>query len=149
MRGVLLLLFLPACAPDLEGVDPLPAGNGYRDPPWVQHPDNPFTRDVGGHPDGSRYVYYNDLSLFVSARSGDFASEGAVVVKEVYDEDDSLQYIAVMRRLPDHPDAERDDGWVYSISRDNGKTEQLSSVCKNCHVDTLSFGSLWVLPPEP
>lgn len=147
MIGALVLFAMAGCAPDLTGVQPLPAQNGYRNEPWVQHPDNPFTKSVGGHTDGSRYIYYNDpLSRF----DGVFVDEppllGAIVVKEVYDLDVELRYIAVMRRLPDHPDAER-DGWLYSISRDNGETEQLSSVCKNCHIDKLSHASLWILPP--
>lgn len=143
----LSLPLLAGCYPDLTGVDPLPPGNGYREEPWVQHPDNPFTRHVGGHADGSRYVYYNDLSFFTLARSGEFAAAGAIAVKEVYDPDEEIRYIAVMRRLPAHPDAES-DGWVYSVSRDNGDTEQLSPVCKNCHVDPWSWGSLWIEPPE-
>ena len=147
MLRLLPVAFLVAsCAEELTGVEPLPPGNGYRD--WTHHPDNPFTRDIGGHRPGSRYLYYNDPRLFAPAETGGFPDVGAVVVKEVYDEDVALRYLAVMRRLPDHPDSE-EDGWVFSMSYDNGKTEQLYDGCITCHTDPLSLGSLWAPPPPP
>ncbi len=140
-------VLLLACGDELTDVDPLPAGNGYRDAPWTLHPDSPFTRRIGGHPPGSRYIYYNDLPLFPLPEEPGFAQDGAVVVKEVYDEDEALSYIAVMRRLPEHAQA-AEDGWVYSLSRDNGKTETVYELCETCHIDPLSIGSLWAPPPR-
>jgi hypothetical protein len=100
---------------------------------------------VPGHGDTYRIIYANEVAVAYPG-AGAYA-EGAIIVKEIYDNQDGtpgdLRYLALMRRLND-PEYGDEAGWLFSLADTPGGDESYRSLCwSRCHV-AAPFAGAWL-----
>ena len=139
MAGILAIgLVGVGCAPvDVSGLDPL---TGYEQ--WYRVD---ASGRVPGHGDSYRIIYANDAARQY-LHEGRYPF-GSVIVKEIRDadggENGALDYIAVMRKLPQAPPGgELEGGWLFTMMSEQGADETQSFVCwQSCHVQAPVDGA--------
>jgi hypothetical protein len=127
----LALLLLAACAPEIDpNADTGLSIHGYRT--W--HSTLALTGEIPGHGDTLRRIYVNDVAL--GYPHGGRYPIGTVIVKRIMNEDESLKYTAVMRKVGDGTDLPTDDGWLFTFftgDRDEGTETQSDGCWQSCH----------------
>ena len=112
------------------------------------------TGKLPAHGDTVRFIYANPEAA--SYPGVGIYAPGSVLVKEVRTKNSDgsagdLDYVAIMRKLDD-ADApagiDLDQGWLFTIVSEVGKTEKTSSCWSSCHVQApydgawLNYGAL-------
>jgi hypothetical protein len=144
MKGLLLLL-LVGCGEELRGdVTPL-SEIDYKSWPNPTHVHG----DAPGHT-GFRTIYANDLARDPNQPFVYGYQEGAMLVKEVYNDDDGVQgalrHIAVMRRIGTVERAlENDGGWYFTEIKSGGEgpEEHFDFCFRRCHA-AAPYNGAWL-----
>lgn len=141
MRGVIVLGLLAACGESLDaGVAPLAELDYQSWRSFEVHGDAP------GH-SGFRTIYANDLARDPEQSFVLGYQEGAILVKEVFDDvggaRGDLRHIAVMRRIGPVTRAFEDDGGWYFTEAPAGGEEQHFDFCfRRCHA-AAPYNGAW------
>ena len=112
---------------------------------WYKNTDVLLTRSSGsGHSESFLRTRYNATAATSLNASGQIIAassfaEGAVVVKELYTDANTLNRYAVLYKQSTHPDADA-NGWVWGYIDADGKVAEPASnkgsACRNCHLQT-------------
>lgn len=138
-----MLLFAFACAEplrdDVTPVDQL----GYQ--AWTKHVE--VYGEAPGHA-GFRTIYANDLASDGLQTLELGYQEGAILVKEVFDDDHGMRgkrrHIAVMRRIgPVTRVLEDDGGWYFTEAKGDGPEEHFDFCFRRCHA-AAPYNGAWL-----
>lgn len=116
-----------------SGIAAYIAAGAYREAPWVAETDAPREANSGVSPHGRVRVWFNDV-LADSQRAGNGEvggtphPEGAMTVKELYDDADTVLGVAVMLKLEGAADQ-----WVYTC-------DETTSRCGSADVPVYGVG---------
>ncbi len=145
---VCALSFALALAGPLAGcgqsIDPekFPSLADYQSWPVIQ-----TTGRLPAHQDTIRLIYTNEVALTYPGVG--WFRPGAVIVKDVFERrgDGSrgdLRYVAIMRKLDEAltpAGIELEQGWLFTIASEVGKTERTGTCWWSCHVQAPYDGA--------
>ena len=109
---------------------------------WYKNSSSLLSKSSGsGHPQTSLRTRYNAIAASKLDANGKIManatfSEGALIVKELYENSSELSRYAILLKKSDSPFAD-DKGWVWGYINANGKVAEAASnkgkVCISCH----------------
>jgi hypothetical protein len=100
--------------------------------------------DAPGHA-GYRTIYANDLARDASQSFTLGYQEGAILIKEVYNDAarTDLRHTAVMRRIGEAKALEDDGGWYFTEAKAGGAEEHFDFCFRRCHV-AAPYNGAWL-----
>ena len=109
---------------------------------WYKNSDVLLPKSsITGHGETLLRTRYNsiaaqDLDVAGKVKDNTVFSEGALIVKELYNNANDFSTYAIMYKKPGHPDADA-TGWVWGYVRGNGDVRTAASEkgsgCRGCH----------------
>ena len=132
----LLLLFAVGCGEELRG-DVMPITElDYKN--WKQVE---VQGEAPGHA-GFRTIYANDLARDPEQSFVDGYQEGAIFIKEVFNDAArmDLRHIAVMRRIEP---VEDEGGWYFTEAKGSGPEEHFDFCFRRCHA-AAPYNGAWL-----
>jgi hypothetical protein len=109
---------------------------------WYKESDALLPRSSGsGHAQALLRTRFNTIASSVLDTNGQVRPDttfpnGSVIVKELFEDANTLSQYAILYKKPSHPYADA-DGWVWGYVRPDGEVREPSrnkgSACRGCH----------------